>query len=139
MCGIRTHARSHCMDITKSSSYGDRTHDPWLIRPMLYHLSYRTNIHLPRIELGTFRVLGGRHNQLDHRCLFTPTAPRNSTPTHGTLGRYPGNLRPRSHESHLWCSWLSRPPYTRKVSGSIPDRCTFSSKRKVPPGFEPGS
>ena len=23
----------------KSSSYGDRTHDPWLIRPMLYHLS----------------------------------------------------------------------------------------------------
>jgi hypothetical protein len=26
-------------ELVKSSSYGDRTHDPWLIRPMLYHLS----------------------------------------------------------------------------------------------------
>ncbi len=25
-------------------------------------------IHPPGIEPGTYRVLGGRHNQLDHRC-----------------------------------------------------------------------
>ena len=25
-------------------------------------------VHLPGIEPGTYRVLGGRHNQLDHRC-----------------------------------------------------------------------
>ena len=28
-------------------------------------------IHLPGIEPGTYRVLGGRHNQLDHRCFHT--------------------------------------------------------------------
>ena len=28
-------------------------------------------IHLPGIEPGTYRVLGGRHNQLDHRCSCT--------------------------------------------------------------------
>ena len=27
-------------------------------------------IHPPRIELGTFRVLGERHNQLDQGCLY---------------------------------------------------------------------
>ena len=26
-------------NLKKNGQYGDRTHDPWLIRPMLYHLS----------------------------------------------------------------------------------------------------
>ena len=28
----------------------------------------KKDLHQPRIELGTFRVSGGRPNQLDHRC-----------------------------------------------------------------------
>ena len=71
---------------------GDRTLDRQLIRLMLYHLSYATDlrpegfepppfgsgirratvapwpldVREPRIELGTYCVLSSRHNQLDH-------------------------------------------------------------------------
>ena len=40
--------------IEKGGHGGARTHDPGLIRPMLYHLSYTTiTIRKPRLELGT--------------------------------------------------------------------------------------
>ena len=51
-------------------------------------LKMRKKIHPPGIEPGTYRVLGGRHNQLDHGCLhlqypgFEPGLPR---PQRGVL------------------------------------------------------
>ena len=76
----------------KNGHEGDRTLDRQLIRLMLYHLSYATelrpegfepppfgsgirratvapwplDVREPRIELGTYCVLSSRHNQLDH-------------------------------------------------------------------------
>ena len=36
---------------------GDRTHDPWLRRPILYPLSYSRNFH--RWKAGNYRMQGG--------------------------------------------------------------------------------
>ena len=36
--------------------------------PLCFFYKQKKNIHPPGIEPGTYRVLGGRHNQLDHGC-----------------------------------------------------------------------
>ena len=37
------------------------------------YVRVKQKVHPPGIEPGTYRVLGGRHNQLDHGCISTST------------------------------------------------------------------
>ena len=100
----------------------------------------RKNLTRPRIELRTFRVLGGRDNQLHHRVRDIERSIRNGS-RHGAVvstsrlhregRRFEPGCRYLFGLNAPVAQWIRRRPSKPEVVGSIPTRGVFLEKMEV--------